>query len=305
MNILITGSSGTIGTRLCEKLLQTDHTIYGADWVENHWNSAINDLTVQIDLRNQAEYNKLPSTIDLIIHLAANARVRESVKKPEQAADNITTTFNVLEFARKNNVPRIIFASSRETYGNITADTYTEDMVRVEECESPYTASKLAGEALVEAYSRCYNIAHLTIRFSNVYGMYDDSERVIPTFVRHALQNEVLDVYGKEKCYDFTYIDDAVHGVLQAIHKFDTVANQAFNIAYGSGNSLTNVAEYITDSLQSDSQITYSQPHIGEITRYVANITKAKQLLEYSPQYTFTEGMAKAMEWYKEYHSAQ
>ena len=116
MNILVSGSSGTIGTRLCEKLLEAGHTVVGADWEPCTWNPVIEKLRIDIDLRDATQYEKLPKNIDMIIHLAANARVYELVEHPERAMDNITDTFNILEFARKNAIKKMMFASSREIH---------------------------------------------------------------------------------------------------------------------------------------------------------------------------------------------
>ena len=305
MKILVTGSSGTIGSRLCEKLLQTKHEVIGVDWVPNKWLPDVQKVTTLIDLRDE----KILSTFhfplstfpDLIIHLAANARVYELVENPDRARDNILTTFNMLEFARKNGVKRFMFAGSREGYGNIPAKKYTEDLVRIENCESPYTASKIAGEALVEAYRRCYGIDQITFRFSNVYGAYDDSVRVVPQFIRLARANKPLAVFGKDKCLDFTYIDDAVHGIMQGIENFETAKNTTYNIAYGEGTTILELAEQVKALVGSSSQITVTEPRTGEVIRYIADISKAKKVLGYSPKTPFKEGIRKAVEWYGEH----
>ena len=193
MNILITGSSGTIGTRLCERLMEAGHTVTGLDWVPNKWQKNVDAITHQIDLRDATKLRELIKTtlsgksFDCVVHLAANARVYELVEDPTKALDNFTTLFNTLELTRTLKIKRFIFASSRESYGNIDVEMIKEDMVRVDNCESPYTASKVGGEALVHSYRRCYDIGTLIFRFSNVYGMYDDSERVVPLFIRLAI----------------------------------------------------------------------------------------------------------------------
>ncbi len=303
MNILVTGSSGTIGTRLCEKLLEQGHTVVGLDWVENKWQPSVQAVTTVLDMRDEkALMSWKPNVkIDALVHLAANARVYELVEHPDRARDNFVTLFNALEFARKNDIKKFLFASSRESYGNAPHEKFTEDLVRVENCESPYTASKVGGEALVHSYTRCYGIDNIIFRFSNVYGMYDDSVRVVPLFIRLARKNEPMMIFGKEKCLDFTYIDDTVAGIILALEKFDSAKNDTYNLAFGSGTTILHLAERVKELFESTSQMTMGNPRTGEVVRYIADISKAKEKLGYNPQTDFEAGILKAVEWYKKY----
>lgn len=299
MKILVTGSSGTIGTRLCETLLQRSYDVQGVDWVKNKWQPAVDAITTLADMREWDPVSRVPSDgIDVMVHLAANARVYELVEDPARALDNMLSTFNALEFARQKGIRKFIFASSRETYGNIPARKYKEEMARIENCESPYTASKIAGEALVEAYTRCYNIDHVIIRFSNVYGMYDDSERIVPLFIRKMRANEPVTIFGEDKCLDFTYIDDAIDGILLAITKFEAARNQTFNFAFGSGTHLTELAKSVKKLLKSTSEVTLAPSRTGEVVRYIADISKAKETLGFDPKVSFRNGIQKSVEWY-------
>lgn len=303
MKVLVTGSSGTIGTRLCETLLQKGYDVVGADWEPCKWNDEVEKLRIDIDLRDakQIEAHSSELKADLIIHLAANARVYELVEHPDRAMDNFIDTFNILEFARKNGVKKMMFASSRETYGNISVEggKYSEDKANFMHCESPYTASKIGGEALCESYKRCYDIDVIIYRFSNVYGMYDDSVRVVPKYFRQAKAGEALEVYGAKKCLDFTYIDDCVQGIVKGIEKWDTAKNDTYNIAYSDGTTILHLAERMIELLESDSEITMLEPRTGEVINYIADISKAQQKLGYSPETPFDRGIEKAVEWYK------
>ena len=210
----------------------------------------------------------------------------------------MVSTFNVLEFARQKGIRKVLFASSRECYGNLPARRFKEELARIENCESPYTASKIAGEALFESYSRCYDMSHIIFRFSNVYGMYDDSERIVPLFIRKLRANEPITVFGADKCLDFTHVDDTVEGIIAAILKFDVAKNQTFNLAFGQGTHLTDLAKSLKRLLKSKSEVSLGEPRIGEVVRYVADITKAKTVLGYDPKISFRDGIQKSVEWY-------
>ena len=299
-SILVTGSSGTIGTRLCEKLLEENYEIVGIDKKPNKWNSRINELTVIGDLRDKQALGKLPKDFDLIIHLAANARVYNLVVDPSLARDNFEILFNTLEFCRKNNIKNFVFASSREVYGNSKQIVHTENEAYVKNCESPYTASKIGGEALVHSYQQCYAINFIIIRFSNVYGMYDDSDRVIPLFIKLTRGNKDLIVYGKEKLLDFTYIDDAISGIMDCIKNFDQVKNDVFNIASGRGSSIIEPAQLIQKYMGGKNKVIIKKTRTGEVIKFIADISKAREKLGYRQKTTIDEGIKKSIKWYTE-----
>ncbi len=298
--IMITGCNGTIGTGLFIELLNRGYNVIGVDVNQNKWYEKLNKNTLVVDLTKPYEVENLPTNVDMIIHLAAHPKVYESVINPELAKENVDMTFNILEFARKNGITRFIYASSREIYGNIDKYKAKEEDVDISRCESPYTASKIFGESLVYAYNRCYGINYIIIRFSNVYGKYDDSDRVIPLFIKNAKENKDLVVYGKEKMLDFTYIDDAIDGVIRSIERFDKVKNNTFNIATGRGTYILDLAKTVIYNLNSESNIVIKDSRPGEITRFVADISKAKELLGYHPKTSIEEGIEKSIEWYIE-----
>jgi UDP-glucose 4-epimerase len=142
--------------------------------------------------------------------------------------------------------------------------------------------------------------------------MYDDSIRVVPLFIRLARKNEPLTVFGKDKCLDFTYIDDAVSGVQKILDRFDAVTGdlssvvpqkgakvETINLATGKGTTIIHLAERVKELLGSSSEIMMGKPRTGEVIRYVADIAKARKLLEYDPKNDFEMGIVKAVEWYK------
>ena len=307
MNVLITGSSGQIGTNLALRLLEQGNTVLGIDIRPNPWTDRFPTLLQDLSMPYQQFHRGLghvtyPMDIDLVVHFAANAKVHELVEQPDRALANITMTFNVLEFCRHNQLP-LIFSSTREVYGDIhhyiTEETYADFAFT----ESPYSASKIAGEALVYSYARCYDLRYLVFRFSNVYGRYDNDiarmERVIPLFIHKIYNDEPLTIYGEDKLLDFTYIDDCIDGVLRGIDLITGTqeANHTINLAYGQGNSLVAMANYIGKSLGKEPTITIKPTRKGEVTRYIANIGRARALLGYTPQTPLEQGISKTVAW--------
>ncbi len=299
--ILVTGSSGMIGTALCEELQRREYEVTGADIRHNGWSRSVDNATVICDLRYRDFFNILPPDFDMVIHLAANARVFYTVVEPALARDNFEIMFNVLEFSRLNNIARIIFASSREVYGNSHDISFSEDEISLlGRCESPYAATKIGAEALLAAYGLCYNLDYIVFRLSNVYGKYDDSNRVIPHFIKKTSEGEDLTVFGVEKLLDFTYISDCSDAITSAIESFDRVKNNVFNIASGEGTTLLEVAKSIISKTGANGRIVVKDSRPGEVVKYVANICKATELLNYQPRVRLDEGIDKTIKWYRE-----
>jgi UDP-glucose 4-epimerase len=296
-SILVTGSSGTVGTALSESLLDEGYDVTGVDIAPNRWSNRIDDRTIVADVGSADELAQLPTDIDLVVHFAANARVHKLVENPAMAKENFDTTFNVLEYAR-NVGADFVFSSSREVYGNNGKVVYDETDTYVDECESPYTASKIGGEALVKSYGKCYDMDTVILRFSNVYGKYDVSDRVVPLFIAQAENGRDLTVFGENKILDFTYLDDCITGVSRVISKFQKSSGTTFNIASGQGSSLLELAEAVVEKTEAGVSIHTEPNRTGEVSRYVADISKAQKLLGYEPRYTFEEGVERTVEWY-------
>jgi nucleoside-diphosphate-sugar epimerase len=220
-------------------------------------------------------------------------------------------TFNVLEYARQRNLP-FVFSSSREVYGDVHRfEEYGEQVADFAYTESTYSASKIAGEAFVYSYARCYGLRYLVFRFSNVYGRYDNDlrrmVRVIPLFVHSMLRGEPITIYGgRDKTLDFTYVDDCIDGIVRGIEALaeNRVVNQTVNLAYGRGNTLVYCAERIAAELGVEPQVTLAPSLLGEVTHYVADLNKARELLGYQPQVPLDEGIARAVAWFLEHRAA-
>ena len=313
MRILITGSSGQIGTNLALALQSQGHFVLGIDKRCNTWTDEIETLLQDLSVPYR-DFDKgigaveYPRGLDLVVHLAANAKVHELVQHPDRALDNMIMTYNVLEFCRHNNLP-LIFSSSREVYGDIHRYITEESYADFSFTESPYSASKIAGEALIYSYAQCYKLRYLVFRFSNVYGRYDNDiermERVLPLFVRKIACGEPVTVFGKDKVLDFTYVDDCVSGICRGIDLLVSGRgdNHTINLAYGQGNTLIAAAEYIGEALGVQPEIIIQPSRVGEVTHYVANIGKAHSLLGYNPTTSLREGIQQAVAWSQEWEA--
>ncbi|MEO7402303.1 MAG: NAD(P)-dependent oxidoreductase, partial [Burkholderiales bacterium] len=191
MRVIITGSSGQIGTNLGLRLIADGHEVFGIDKRRNTWTNDFPYLLQDLS----GHYPSYKTGIggvdypksDVVVHLAAHAKVHQLVREPHRALENMVMTYNVLEYCRQTNTP-IIFSSSREVYGDIHRFDTEETKADFAFTESTYSASKIAGEALIYSYSRCYDLPYIVFRFSNVYGRYDNDigrmVRVIPLFVQ-------------------------------------------------------------------------------------------------------------------------
>jgi UDP-glucose 4-epimerase len=314
MRILLTGSSGQIGTNLALRLQRDGHWVFGVDKRPNPWTKEFDTLLQDLSGHyaafrggiNNVEYPE----VDLVVHLAAHAKVHQLVRQPHRALENVMMTFNVLEYARQLELP-LVFSSTREVYGDVHRfDEYGEAAADFAYTESPYSGSKIASEAFVYAYARCYDLRYLVFRFSNVYGRFDNDlrrmERVIPLFIHQIGRGEPITVFGgDEKVLDFTYIDDCIDGIARGIARLASgeVTNETINLAYGQGNTLVRAAELIAAELGVEPEINRAPALLGEVTRYVADIRKARELLGWQPTTPLDQGIPRAVEWFKEWRA--
>jgi nucleoside-diphosphate-sugar epimerase len=315
MRVLITGSSGQIGTNLGLRLLRDGHEVFGVDKRQNPWTDAFPTLLQDLAGHYPAfeggiggvEY---PPT-DVVVHLAAHAKVHQLVREPHRALENAIMTFNVLELARGLGLP-LVFSSTREVYGDVHRfEEYAEEAADFAYTESPYSASKITSEAFIYSYARCYGLDYLVFRFSNVYGRYDNDlwrmERVLPLFTHQLARSEPITIFGgDDKVLDFTFIDDCVDGIARGVYALveRRVTNKTVNLAYGEGNTLVRAAELIASELGVEPDITMAPSLLGEVTHYVADVTKARELLDWEPSTPLADGIPQSVAWFREWRAA-
>jgi UDP-glucuronate 4-epimerase len=315
MRVLITGSSGQIGTNLAQRLMRDGHSVFGVDKRQNSWTNDFPYLLQDL----AGHYPAFPGGIggveypevDIVVHLAAHAKVHQLVRQPHRALENAIMTFNVLEYCRQLGLP-LVFSSTREVYGDVHRfEEYGEETADFKFTESPYSASKITSEAFIYSYARCYGLSYLVFRFSNVYGRYDSDlsrmSRVLPLFIHQISRGDQITVFGgNDKVLDFTYVDDCVDGIARGVYALahDRVSNETINLAYGQGNTLVRAAELIGEELGVDPQVEVAPSLLGEVTRYVADIRKAGDLLGWRPATPLDEGIPKAVAWFRQWREA-
>ncbi len=315
MRVLITGSSGQIGTNLARRLQENGHWVFGVDKRVNTWtrefDTLLQDLAIQYPAFKGGIAGVEYPEVDVVVHMAAHAKVHQLVRQPHRALENAIMTFNVIEYCRELGLP-LVFSSTREVYGDVHRfDEYGEAAADFAYTESPYSASKIASEAFIYSYARCYDLRYLVFRFSNVYGRFDNDlhrmSRVLPLFIHSMSRDEPITVFGgADKVLDFTYVDDCVDGVSRGIEALvdGRVANETINLAYGEGNTLVRAAELIASELDVDPKMTIAPSLLGEVTRYVADIRKAHDLLGWTPKVPLDEGIPRAVAWFQEHRVA-
>ncbi|MFB6103170.1 MAG: NAD-dependent epimerase/dehydratase family protein [Haloplanus sp.] len=222
-----------------------------------------------------------------------------AIDHPSEATENGETTRRILEYARRNDIGHVLFASSREVYGENEELVCEESSAGPQNCTNPYAASKLFGEALCRSYQRCYGLNTGILRFSNVYGRYDDHDRVVPLFIAQATAGKELTVYGEGKVLDFVYLDDCVAGIERAIERVGQVAGEAVNIGSGRGTSIVEVAQQVADTIDACPGYDVQSERAGEPTKAVVGLDKTRALLDYHPEYRFEDGLAETIEWYQ------
>jgi UDP-glucose 4-epimerase len=315
MRVLVTGSSGQIGTNLALRLQRDGHEVHGVDKRLNPWTGDFPTLLQDLAGHYPAFVGGIGGVeyphVDAVVHLAAHAKVHQLVREPHRALENAIMTFNVLEYARGLGLP-LIFSSTREVYGDVHRfEEYAEEAADFAYTESPYSASKITSEAFIYSYARCYGLDYLVFRFSNVYGRFDNDlwrmERVLPLFMHQLSRGEPITIFGgEEKVLDFTFIDDCVDGIARGVYSLvdGRVANKTINLAYGQGNTLVRAAELIASELDVEPNITMAPSLLGEVTHYVADVSKARELLGWEPETALAAGIPRSVGWFREWRAA-
>ena len=312
MKILITGGAGFIGSNLTAALLKNERislvrvldnlsTGHLSNLVE--FNSNPKFQFMEGDIRNPEDCNKACEGIDAISHQAALGSVPRSINDPLTSHDvNVNGFLNILEAGRKNNIKRIVYASSSSVYGDLTDSPKVEN--RVGKVLSPYAATKMANELYAEAYAKNYNMSLIGFRYFNVFGPKQDPEgpyaAVIPLFVKAALNNESPLINGDGTITrDFTPVENVVQININGLTlPLESLKHEVVNVACGNTTSLNDLWQMIKTISKATSDATHGPNRKGDILFSLADITKAKELLAYKEQLNITESLKNTIDWY-------
>lgn len=312
MKILVTGGAGFIGSNLVETLLKDERVTF-VRVLDNLATGFKKNLTeffdyskfefIQGDIRDYDTCLKACEDINLISHQAALGSVPRSIKDPLTTnAVNITGTLNIFTAAKEQGVKRIVFAASSSTYGDSEALPKIED--NIGKPLSPYAVTKYVNELYAQVYSTTYNLEYIGLRYFNIFGPKQDPNgayaAVIPLFMKAAIERRAPTINGDGSySRDFTYVANAVEANLLALFtEKEEAVNEIYNVACGERTSLNELWTYIQETVGVKVTANYGTERVGDIPHSLADISKAKGLLAYSPLLTVKAGIRNAYLWY-------
>lgn len=278
---IVTGSAGFIGQHVCARLLSDGWKVTGIDVFD--------------DIRYPQASRFTPGTVDAIVHLAALAGVRPSLRDPVHYVDvNVTGTQQVLELARQCRVPHVVFASSSSVYGANPQLPWTEDLPVSP--LSPYAATKAAGELLGSVYSRIYGIRFVALRYFTVYGPGQRHDLAIRKFARAMLDGKPIALYGDgSSLRDYTHVNDIVDGTVAAMHLLEPF--EVINLGSGRAITLAQMVATLSEAIGITPTIEFHPEQPGDAPATWASIDKATRLLGYAPKVRFEDGMREFAQW--------
>ncbi len=308
---LVTGGAGFIGSNLCETILNMGYQVRCLDDLSTGKESNVkmfegnpNYEFIKGDIKDLETCMKACEGVDYVLNQAAWGSVPRSLEMPIfYCKNNIEGTLNMLEAARQNGVKKFVYASSSSVYGDEPNLPKTEG--REGNLLSPYALTKRCDEEWAKLYTKFYGLDTYGMRYFNVFGRRQDPDgayaAVIPKFLKQLLNGERPTINGDGKqSRDFTYIENVIEANLKACLAPHEAAGEAFNIAYGGREFLIDIYYGLTKALNVDIEPIYGPDRKGDIKHSNADISKAKKLLGYDPDWSFERGINAAIEWYKE-----
>lgn len=307
---LVTGGAGFIGSNLCEAILKLGYRVRCLDDLSTGtmdnvdvFLKNVNYEFIRGDIKNIDVCRKACDGVQYVLHQAAWGSVPRSIEMPLfYSLNNIQGTLNMLEAAREKNVKKFVYASSSSVYGD------EENLPKKEGVEgnllSPYAVSKRCDEEWAKQYTRYYGLDTYGMRYFNVFGRRQNSNgvyaAVIPRFIEQLMNGKqpVINGDGKQS-RDFTYIENVIEANLKACMASHEAAGEVYNIAFGDRIELNKVYAIIANALGVTTNPIYGPDRAGDIKHSHADISKARELLNYDPDYSFRQGIEETIVWYK------
>ena len=306
---LVTGGAGFIGSHICEALVKRGERVRVLDNLSTGRRGNLDHLADQVefveaDLGDHDATRRAVEGVGVVFHEAAIPSVPRSVEEPRlNHAANVDGTFNLLMAAREAGVRRVVYAASSSAYGETEALPKTEDMLPSP--LSPYAAAKLFGEYYCQVFTRVYGLETVSLRYFNVFGPRQDPSSpysgVISKFVTTLLAGERPVIYGDgEQSRDFTYIDNVVEANLRAAEAAGA-SGAIINVAIAERITLNRLLAELQRIIGTDLEPHYKQARAGDVRHSLADITLARQLLNYHPHVSLAEGLQRTVAWYQEH----
>ncbi|MFA5540266.1 MAG: SDR family oxidoreductase [Bacteroidales bacterium] len=316
--ILVTGGAGFIGSNLVEELLRLGNTVTCLDNFATGKRENIqpflsnpNFTLIEGDIRDLETCRKAVKNQEYVLHEAALGSVPRSINDPITTNDvNISGFLNMLVASRDEGIKRFVYAASSSTYGDSKALPKVED--KIGKPLSPYAITKYVNELYADVFAKTYGIECIGLRYFNVFGRRQDPNgayaAVIPLFVKKFITHESPVINGDgEFSRDFTYVDNVVQMNLRALTTTNSEAvNQVYNTAFGERTTLNQLVEYLKEYLSAydkeiaNVEVLHGPNRAGDIPHSLANVDKAKTLLNYNPKFSMRQGLKQACDWYWE-----
>ena len=314
-NILITGGAGFIGSHLVDHLLgESGWRVTVVDDFNDFYDPSIKRENVKIhlsnpdfqlveaDIRDREALRRAfaETNFDCIVHLAARAGVRPSLKEPHLYLEtNVNGTMNLLELARSSGTKHFIFGSSSSVYGINNKVPFSEDDPIFNPI-SPYAATKAAGELICHSYAHLYGMRIVCLRFFTVYGARQRPDLAIHKFAKLITADKPIPVFGDGTSRrDYTYIDDIIAGVRAAID-YHQSKYEVINLGESRTVELRELISILENALGERAEIDWQPMQPGDVPQTFADVTKARRLLGYNPQTQIEEGIQRFVEWFRD-----
>lgn len=312
MNVVVTGGAGFIGSHLIDRLLAEGHTVVNIDNFDPFYDESIKRDNIkghleydsytlhETDIRDKEATEKaIPDDTDVIVHLAAKAGVRPSIKDPIAYQEvNVGGIQNLLEVAREKEIKQFVFGSSSSVYGKNPNVPWKEDDAVLQPI-SPYASTKVSAELLGHVYSHLYDIRFLALRFFTVYGPRQRPDLAIHKFLKLMSEGKGITLYGNGSTRrDYTYIDDIVDGIMAAIDYKDSMY-EVINLGNNQTVDLLELVKAIEKASGITAKKTFGPEHPGDVKQTWADVAKAGKLLGYEADYSIDKGLSEFSNWYK------